>query len=71
VREHLPLLQVPSLILQCAEDVVAPLSVGAYLHERLPASTLRHMKAVGHCPHMSHPQETVALIREDLAQQGW
>lgn len=71
VREHLPLLQVPSLILQCAEDVVAPLSVGAYLHERLPASTLRYMKAIGHCPHMSHPQETVALIREDLAQQGW
>lgn len=67
VREHLPLLKVPSLILQCADDAVAPLTVGAYLHERLPRSTLRNMAATGHCPHMSHPGETLALIREDLA----
>lgn len=68
VREHLPRLKVPALILQCADDAVAPLTVGTYLHERLAQSTLRRMKATGHCPHMSHPEETVALIREDLAQ---
>ena len=28
--------------------------------EHLPASTLRVMQATGHCPHMSHPEETIA-----------
>jgi sigma-B regulation protein RsbQ len=48
--------------------MVAPLAVGTYLNARLPQSTLRVMKATGHCPHMSHPDETVALIRDYLCQ---
>jgi sigma-B regulation protein RsbQ len=24
------------------------------------------MKATGHCPHMSHPKETIALIQDYL-----
>jgi len=66
VRAQLPLLPVPALILQCADDSVAPLSVGDYMHERMPRSTLVHMKATGHCPHMSHPDETISLIRAYL-----
>ena len=58
---------VPSLILQCSEDIIAPLAVGEYLHRELPRSTLRVMRATGHCPHMSAPDETVALMREYLA----
>jgi sigma-B regulation protein RsbQ len=58
---------VPSLILQCTEDAIAPIEVGNYLHRALPASTLRVLKATGHCPHMSHPEETIASIREYLA----
>ncbi|HEY4131313.1 MAG TPA: alpha/beta hydrolase [Gemmatimonadaceae bacterium] len=65
-RDDLAAVRVPSLILQCSEDMVAPLEVGAYLSERLPESTLRVMKATGHCPHMSHPEETIALIKEYL-----
>jgi sigma-B regulation protein RsbQ len=67
VREALPRLRVPTLILQCADDSVAPLTVGEYLLARLPVATLRHMVATGHCPHMSHPQETVELIRDYLS----
>jgi len=59
--------RVPSLILQCAEDIIAPREVGEYLHRELPGSTLRLMQATGHCPHMSAPEETIALMREYLS----
>lgn len=58
---------VPSLILQCAEDVIAPPSVGTYLAEQLPDSTLVQLSATGHCPNLSAPAETVAAIRAYLA----
>jgi sigma-B regulation protein RsbQ len=58
---------VPSLILQCAEDAIAPTEVGHYLHRHLPHSTLKLMQATGHCPHMSHPDETIQLIQEYLS----
>jgi sigma-B regulation protein RsbQ len=54
---------VPSLILQCSEDAIAPIEVGAYLARTMPASTLRVLRATGHCPHLSHPQETIEAIR--------
>ncbi|MGK2961062.1 MAG: alpha/beta fold hydrolase [Gemmatimonadaceae bacterium] len=66
-REDLSRVSVPSLILQCSDDMVAPLEVGDYLHRELADSTLRVMKAVGHCPHMSDPEETVSLIKEYLS----
>ena len=66
-RDQLANLKVPSLILQCSEDAVAPDCVGDYLAERLVDSTLRRMKATGHCPHMSHPTETIQLMEEYLA----
>jgi sigma-B regulation protein RsbQ len=65
-RADLSRVTVPSLILQCSDDMVAPVSVGEYLNAMLVDSTLRVMQATGHCPHMSHPQETVALIKEYL-----
>jgi sigma-B regulation protein RsbQ len=46
--------------------MVAPSPVGRYLEDRLPLSTMRIMKATGHCPHMSHPEETITLISEYL-----
>jgi sigma-B regulation protein RsbQ len=65
-REDLAAVSVPSLILQCSDDMVAPLEVGEYLQRHTPNSTLKVMSATGHCPHMSHPDETVALIKEYL-----
>ena len=66
-REDLAGVTVPSLILQCSDDMVAPEAVGEYLKGQLANSTLKVMKATGHCPHMSHPEETVALIKDYLA----
>lgn len=68
-RADLAQVTVPSLILQCAEDLIAPESVGEYLHAHLPQSTLHRLRATGHCPHMSEPEETVAAIRAYLGRQ--
>ena len=56
----------PSLILQCSDDVIAPLTVGTYMHQQLKNSTLVVMKATGHCPHLSAPDETIREIRNYL-----
>jgi sigma-B regulation protein RsbQ len=67
-RDDLSRVTVPSLILQCSDDIIAPEAVGAYLHQRLDASTLHLMKATGHCPHMSHPEETIDAIKAYLSK---
>ncbi|HEY0376756.1 MAG TPA: alpha/beta hydrolase [Pyrinomonadaceae bacterium] len=67
-REDLARVSVPSLIMQCSEDAIAPLEVGDYLSRHLPASTLRVLKATGHCPHLSHPEETIEVIKEYLKE---
>ena len=66
-RKDLRMNKVPSLILQCSEDIIAPIEVGEYLSKNLPYSSLRVMKATGHCPHMSEPEETITLIKEYLS----
>lgn len=66
-RDDLKNVKVPSLVLQCAEDIVAPTQVGEFVKGQLANSEIRYMKATGHCPHMSHPEETTDLIREYLA----
>lgn len=53
-RGDLEGMRVPSLLLQCSEDVVAPLTVGEYLHARLEESKLVVLRATGHCPHLTH-----------------
>ena len=65
-RDDLQKVTVPSLILQCSEDAIAPSEVGEYMNKNLPFSTLRVLEATGHCPHMSHPDETADAIKEYL-----
>ncbi|GAB5521867.1 MAG: sigma factor SigB/phosphatase RsbP regulator RsbQ [Rhodothermales bacterium] len=66
-RSDLRGLKVPSLILQCSDDVIAPESVGHYMHQHLLQSTFHRMAATGHCPHMSHPDETIQAIQQYLS----
>jgi sigma-B regulation protein RsbQ len=51
------------LILQCSDDVIAPYAVGEYVHRRMPNSQLVVMKATGHCPNLSAPDETVSAMK--------
>jgi sigma-B regulation protein RsbQ len=62
-RADLDKVNARSLILQCSDDVIAPLSVGEYLHRHLPKSELVVLQATGHCPNLSAPDETIAEIR--------
>lgn len=66
-RGDLAAVAVPSLIMQCSDDMIAPEAVGDYLSRELSGSTLAVLKATGHCPHMSHPQEIIAVMRDYLA----
>jgi sigma-B regulation protein RsbQ len=65
-RADLAAVRVPSLVMQCSEDMIAPLSVGTYVHRALAGSTLRVLRATGHCPHMSEPEETIDVMRTYL-----
>jgi sigma-B regulation protein RsbQ len=68
-RHDLQKLKVPSLILQCQEDVIAPLEVGQYMHENTPESELVILNATGHCPNLSAPEETIKAIKNFLATE--
>jgi sigma-B regulation protein RsbQ len=61
-REDLPRISTPTLVLQCSNDVIAPLEVGEFVHKSVPGSTMRILEATGHCPNLSAPGETVAAI---------
>ncbi|HWS39598.1 MAG TPA: alpha/beta hydrolase [Actinoplanes sp.] len=65
-RADLPRLRVPSLILQCSDDVIAPTKVGEYVHKNTPDSTFSMLNATGHCPNLSAPRETVDAIKSWL-----
>ncbi|MDF2436184.1 MAG: alpha/beta hydrolase fold protein [Bacteroidota bacterium] len=69
-RGDLKKMKTPSLIMQCSDDMIAPLEVGDYLHKNIPNSSLKVLAATGHCPHMSAPEETVAVIKEYLAMKS-
>ncbi len=66
-RADLPKSQVPALILQCSDDLIAPMSVGEYMHRMLPRSTLSVIENVGHCPHLSAPSASSAAMEAFLA----
>jgi sigma-B regulation protein RsbQ len=65
-RADLDVLQTPSLVLQCSDDAIAPQVVGEYVHARIPDSELVLMRAVGHCPNLSSPDELISAIRAYL-----
>ncbi len=62
-RADLATVDVPTLVLQCSEDVIAPDAVGEYVHREIPGSTYRQLAATGHCPNLSAPEETIDAIR--------
>ncbi|MEV6564303.1 alpha/beta fold hydrolase [Streptomyces kronopolitis] len=63
-RDDLKKVTVPTLVLECSQDVIAPREVGAFVHQAITGSTLVTLDAIGHCPHLSAPEATnEALIR--------
>jgi sigma-B regulation protein RsbQ len=58
-----------SLVLQCSEDVIAPREVGEYVHSHLPNAQFALLRATGHCPNLSAPEETVAAMKQFIERQ--
>jgi sigma-B regulation protein RsbQ len=63
-RADLPSIEARTLILQCQEDIIAPICVGEYVHANIPNSQFKLLSATGHCPNLSAPDEVTAAIRE-------
>lgn len=70
LRPELPLSPVPALILQCSDDIIAPVSVGEYMVKAMPHSELRLIDNVGHCPHLSAPSASSEAIHTFLNKLG-
>jgi sigma-B regulation protein RsbQ len=62
-RADLADVDVPTLVLQCSDDAIAPRAVGEYVHRKIRGSTLVQLAATGHCPNLSAPEETIEAIR--------
>jgi sigma-B regulation protein RsbQ len=67
-RADLSKLTVPSVILQCSQDAIAPSQVGDYVQRHLASSSLIHLKATGHCPQLSAPEETIQAMIGSLSE---
>jgi sigma-B regulation protein RsbQ len=65
-RADLAAVQVPTLVLQCSSDAIAPVAVGEYVDRALARSALVLLQATGHCPNLSAPEETVAAMKAFL-----
>jgi sigma-B regulation protein RsbQ len=65
-RADLPKVTTTALILQCSQDVIAPEAVGRYVHQNLAGSHFVQLRATGHCPNLSAPEETIAAMEAFL-----
>lgn len=68
-RADLAQLTIPSLIVQVSDDAIVPMEVGEYLHAHLKDSELVVLEGSGHCPHVSHPEATIAAMKAFLTQE--
>src|SRR6202522_3923317 len=62
-RADLPKVSVPTLILQCKEDIIASMQVGEFVHRQIPGSEMVVLNATGHCPNLSAPKEVVSAMQ--------
>lgn len=62
-RKDLARVAVPTLVLQCSEDIIASQEVGNFVNQNIPKSRMIVLKATGHCPNLSAPQEVVSAMR--------
>ncbi len=66
-RSDLPRHTIPTLVIQCRDDFIAPPRVGEYVAEQLPQGQLIYLDATGHCPNLSAPEQTSQAIDQFLA----
>jgi sigma-B regulation protein RsbQ len=62
-RKDLAEVDIPTLILQCSDDIIASKEVGEFVHRGIPNSEIVFLEATGHCPNLSAPDEVIAAMR--------
>lgn len=62
-RADLAKVDIPTLILQCSEDIIASKEVGEFVHRGIPNSKIIVLEATGHCPNLSAPDEVISAMR--------
>jgi sigma-B regulation protein RsbQ len=62
-RADLSRVTVPTRVIECAKDMIAPHEVGAFVHAAISGSELVTLDAIGHCPQLSAPEATAQAIR--------
>ena len=65
-RSDLPKVSVPTLVMQCRDDILAPMAVGEYVADAIPDSRLVVLEANGHCPNLSAPDEVITALESFL-----
>jgi sigma-B regulation protein RsbQ len=65
-RADLAQVHVPTLVLQCSDDVIAPVEVGRFVSRTMPNATMVMLDATGHCPNLSAPEQTAGAIADFL-----
>lgn len=65
-RRDLDKLTIETLILQSKSDAIASIDVGQYVHRHIANSSLVVLDAIGHCPHLSAPDQTIEAIKQYL-----
>ncbi len=70
LRDALPTIRVPTLLLYGEEDARSPLAVAEEMHMRIPGSTLVVLPGVGHMSNLEAPEAFNAAVRDFLAVAG-
>lgn len=65
-RADLRKVVVPTLVIDCAHDAIAPREVGQYVREQVPDCRLVTIDTDGHCPQLSAPEATAQAIEAFL-----
>lgn len=53
-----------TLLIECAEDALAPPEVGAFVHAAMPNSRRFILSTTGHCPHMSAAGDVIDALAD-------
>lgn len=63
LREQLPSIDRPVLLIHGEQDSICPAAASKYMADRLPLATLRIMEGCGHAPFMTRPEQFNDLVR--------
>lgn len=70
MRDQLPCLVKPVAVLQCTDDMVAPVAVGRYMRAKLPDCSLYMIDSHGHFPQLRAPRPCMDVIATFLNGLG-